>query len=350
MRVRIEPAGREFDVAHGRNLLDAALDAGLNLPHSCKGGSCGSCRAVLRAGRIEYPRGLPLGIDADDAAQGGVLLCQAHALTDVVIETREIASVTDVEILELPCRVERLQPLAADVMGVWLRLPAVQPMTWQAGQYVDVLLPGGRRRSFSIANPPHDASLIELHVRRVAGGEFTESVFGAMKPGALLRIEGPLGQFVYREGTRPMLLIGGGTGYAPLKAILRHVLETGVGRFVTLAWGARSPEDLYEHASLQALAARMPAFRYWPVVSESSGAPGIESGLVHRVVIDRLGDLSSYDIYAAGPPAMIAAIRRDCVAAGADAARLYFDSFEYAPDTLARQAAVSVPASPADAT
>ena len=160
---------------------------------------------------------------------GYALICQARATTDLVIEIREIRHVTDVEIRELPARVERMERLAPDVMGLWLRLPAIEPFTWQCGQYVDVMLSGDRRRSFSLANPPRDAALLELHVRRARGGEFSERVFGDMKPGSLLRIEGPLGQFIYRPGDRPLLLIGGGTGYAPLKAMIREALDSKAG-------------------------------------------------------------------------------------------------------------------------
>src|SRR5256885_8642347 len=172
--VRIEPHGRTVRVRAGQPVLEAALAAGLNLPHSCKSGHCSSCRARLRAGEISYPAGRPLGITAEEEQAGQVLLCQARALSDLVLEARLIAAVADVEIKTLPCRIARLVPLAADVMQVWLRLPAVETLRFQPGQYLDVLLDGGRRRSFSIANPPHDSELIELHVRRVAGGGFTD--------------------------------------------------------------------------------------------------------------------------------------------------------------------------------
>jgi CDP-4-dehydro-6-deoxyglucose reductase len=321
MKVRILPAGREFEAAADEPVLSAALRQHFNLPHSCKGGSCGTCRVRLVSGRIAYPHGLPAGIDAEEAAAGYALICQARALDDLVIETREIRHVTDVEIRELPARVARMQRLAPGVMGLWLRLPAIEPFTWQAGQYVDVMLPGERRRSFSLANPPHDAALLELHVRHAPGGAFSEQVFGGMREGSLLRIEGPLGQFVYRHGDRPLLAIGGGTGYAPLKAILRAVLESGSRRDVVLYWGAREAEDLYEDAWLRGLAAKHPHFHY----------TGVTSGLVHEAVLRDVAGLAGFDIYAAGPPAMIDAVRRELPRHGADPARIYFDSFDRAP-------------------
>ena len=321
MKVRLLPSNREFEAAADEPVLTAALRQHLNLPHSCKGGSCGSCRVRLVAGRIAYPHGRPPGIDAAEEAAGYALICQARALENLVIETREIRHVTDVEIRELPARVARMQRLAPDVMGLWLRLPAIEPFTWQAGQYVDVMLPGERRRSFSLANPPHDAALLELHIRRTPGGAFSEQVFGGMKEGSLLRIEGPLGQFVYRPGSRPLLAIGGGTGYAPLKAILRAVLESGSRRDVVLFWGARNAEDLYEDAWLRGLAAKHPQFRY----------TGVVSGVVHEAVLRGVADLAGFDVYAAGPPAMIDAVRHELPRHGADPARIFFDSFDRAP-------------------
>ncbi len=312
-------------------MLSAALREHFNLPHSCKGGSCGTCRVRVIRGRYQYPHGRPIGISAEEEAAGHALICQARALEDLVIEIREIQHVTDVEIRELPCRIEKMVRLAPDVMGLWLRLPAVEPFTWQCGQYVDVMLPGERRRSFSLANPPHDSALLELHVRRAPGGAFSEQVFGELGPGSLLRIEGPLGQFIYRPGDRPVLLIGGGTGYAPLKAIVREVLETEARRDVTLFWGARTAADLYEDEWLRSLAAKHARFRYTSVLSEQATGERHEHGLVHEAVLRKVAGLAGFDIYAAGPPAMIDAVRAALPPQGADPDRIYIDSFDYAP-------------------
>jgi CDP-4-dehydro-6-deoxyglucose reductase len=331
VKVKVLPSNRDFEARVDEPVLTAALRQHLNLPHSCKGGSCGTCRVRVLQGRFAYPHGRPIGITGAEEATGHALICQARALEDLVIETREIRHVTDVEIKSLPCRIERMQKLAPDVMGVWLRWPAIESFTWQSGQYVDVMLPGERRRSFSLANPPHDGAFLELHVRRVPGGAFSEKLFTALKPGSLLHMEGPLGQFYYRPGERPLLLIGGGTGYAPLKAILRQVLETEARREVTLFWGARAAEDLYEHEWLRELDARHARFRYVGVLSEQPEGDAYEHGLVHEAVLRRVAGLTGYDIYAAGPPAMIDAVRAALPPQGADPERIYFDSFEYAP-------------------
>ncbi len=330
MKVRLLPTGREFQARSDEPVLSAALREHLNLPHSCKGGSCGTCRARVIKGLIAYPDGRPPGISAEEEAEGYALICQARALGDLVIETREIRHVTDVEIKSLPSRVERMQLLAPDVMGLWLRLPAIESFTWQCGQYVDVMLEGERRRSFSLANPPHDSALLELHVRRAPGGVFTEQVFTTLKEGALLCIEGPLGQFIYRPGERSLLLIGGGTGYAPLKAMIRQALETETKRDVTLFWGARTADDLYEDEWLRGLAAKHAHFRYTSVISHEQAVAPHESGLVHEAVMRKVAGLAGFDIYAAGPPAMIDAVHHALPVQGADRKRIYIDSFDYA--------------------
>jgi CDP-4-dehydro-6-deoxyglucose reductase len=209
------------------------------------------------------------------------------------------------------------------------------------------MLPDGRRRSFSIASPPHDAGLIELHVRRVSSGEFTVRVFERMRAGELLRIEGPLGQFVYHEpdvpaaeveALPPAIIVAGGTGFAPAKSILRHVLETGGRRRLHLYWGARHEVDLYEDAWVRERVARFPQFRYTPVLSmpEEGDASRHRTGLVHDALLADHPDLRGHEVYAAGPPAMIAALQEHLPRRGHAPEHLYFDSFAYAPDALAR--------------
>jgi CDP-4-dehydro-6-deoxyglucose reductase len=338
VRVSLSKSDRGFSVVAERPLLDAALDAGLNLPHSCKGGSCGACRARLLKGEVRYPNGRPLGLSDAESQEGYILLCQALAMSDLVVEIVEMGSAQTVEIKRLPCRIERVQFLSHDVLAVFLRLPAAESMSFQPGQYLDIMLPGGRRRSFSIASPPHDSRLLELHVRRVAGGEFTEPLFAVDARNALLSIEGPLGHFVYRHAPGvPMLLVGGGTGLAPLKSILRHVLENDLKRELILYWGVRSERDLYAREELEGLARRHSQLRFRPVLSEPGATWPGRSGWVHEAVLRDLGSLEGRDIYASGPPAMIDALRRDFVLHGAAPERLFFDSFDYAPDTLERQ-------------
>ncbi len=342
MRISLTNPRHTFSATREQSVLDAALAAGLNLPHSCKTGNCNLCRARLIGGSIRYPHGRPLGLTEQDAADGTILICQARAESDLELEPIVAAAAGELRIRRLPCRIERVQPLSHDVMALYLRLPIVETFQFEPGQYIDIMLEGGRRRSFSIASPPHDSKLLELHVRRVAGGEFTERLFSEEMRDALLNIEGPLGQFVYRPAAAeapaaPLLMIGGGTGLAPLMSILRHVVETGIDREIALYWGVRSERDLYAHATLERLAASARGFRYVPVLSEPHLNWNGRAGWVHEAALRDLGTPSGYDIYASGPPAMIAAVRTEFAARGVDPARLFFDSFDYAPDALERQ-------------
>jgi CDP-4-dehydro-6-deoxyglucose reductase, E3 len=203
-------------------------------------------------------------------------------------------------------------------------------------------LPQNRRRSFSIANPPHDAALIELHIRRVASGEFTQQLFSGMSEKTLLRIEGPLGQFWFREESpRPALMIGGGTGYAPLRSMLQHLFSLGDRRPLHLYWGAQGRADLYEDELVRQWCARHPNLRYTPVLSEPKPDDHWtgRTGFVHAAALADNADLSRLDVYASGPPAMVEAVRHEFTSRGLPAQQLFFDSFDYAPDALAKLSA-----------
>jgi CDP-4-dehydro-6-deoxyglucose reductase len=340
-RVTLLPSQQVLSVEQGETILDAALRAGLNLPHSCKGGHCSSCRARIREGQITYPRGRPLGLLEEEERDGYALLCQAHAAsTELTIEVREIRPpVPEIIIKSLPCRIERTQRLAHDIMAVFLRLPANEDFHFMPGQYLDIMLPQNRRRSFSIANTPRDGQLIELHVRRVSSGEFTQQLFDGMLDKALLRVEGPLGQFWFRrESPRPALLIGGGTGYAPLRSMLHSLLEVGDRRRLHLYWGTQAPHDLYEDAQIRALCAQHPNLSYVPVLSaprEQDAWQG-RQGWVHAAALADHPDIARFDVYASGPPVMVEAIRHEFTQHGLPADQLFFDSFDFAPDVLAK--------------
>src|SRR5579859_4219878 len=259
--VSLSPSGKRFQVEDGETVLAAALRQGIHLPYGCRTGSCGTCRAHVTTGQSHYPDGPPLAITALEARSGEALLCRAVPLTDLTVEAQEITAMAKLRVRAMPCRVARLEPLAHDVMALYLRLPAVERLQFLPGQYIDILLPGEHRRSFSLANPPHDDALLELHVRNVPGGVFSKEVFTTLREGTLLRIQGPLGTFFLREdSTRPIVMVAGGTGFAPIQAMLRHLFDRGEERDIVFYWGARAARDLYADAKLKGWMATHPRF------------------------------------------------------------------------------------------
>jgi CDP-4-dehydro-6-deoxyglucose reductase, E3 len=338
--VTINSSGRHFEVAPGETVLEAAQRAGIALPYSCRAGVCGSCKATLLQGRCEYPRNPPLALSGTSPAQHAVLLCQAVPVSDLVIEAREVTSVEHFARRRLALTVAEKLPLAPDVTGLrLLPAPGEPRLNRLPGQYLDVLLADGKRRAFSIANGPQPDGSIELHVRHVAGGGFTSWVHDTLKPGDTLHIEGPLGTFVPREDSeRPMIFMAGGTGFAPVKVIVEHFLALGTRRPMHVYWGARSADDLYLRPLAESWARDHANLDFHAVLSdpERDQGAGLRIGLVHEAVLEDHPDLSGYDVYMSGPPAMIDAGRKLFVEAGLPESQLHFDSFEYAPDILAK--------------
>ena len=316
-QISLEPGGQSFTAAEDQTVLEAALAAGLLLPYGCRDGACGACKGKVISGDVDIGNVSAGALSDAERATGLALFCRARPRSDLVIEVRDVRRAGDIPAKKLPCRVQRLRRVADDVMIVEAKLPASETFRFRAGQYIDILLADGRRRSFSIANAPDGAEHLELHVRLVPGGKFTEHVFATMKERDILRFEGPLGTFGLREGSAaPAVLLAGGTGFAPIKSIVEHAIASGESRPMTLYWGARDRAGLYMDELARSWESALPGFRYIPVLSEAG--PGDRwdgrTGLVHRAVIDDLPDLSGHEVYACGAPGMIDAARRDFAA------------------------------------
>jgi CDP-4-dehydro-6-deoxyglucose reductase len=305
--VRLEPSGNVFTVKPGETVLEAALRQGIGLPYGCRNGACGACKGTLRSGELDYREYQERALRPEEKAAGKALTCCTRPLTDIVFEVREISGLKDLTIRTLPARVEKVEKPAPDVAILHLRLPASERLQFLAGQYVDILMKDGKRRSFSMGNAPHDDQHLQLHVRRNPGGTFSRWVFEEMKERAILRLEGPLGTFYLREDSdKPMIFVAGGTGFAPVKAIIEHVFHKGLTRPMVLYWGARSAPDLYMPELPVQWEREHPDFSYIPVLSEPRPEDNWKgrTGLVHQAVLDDFASLAGYQIYACGAPAM----------------------------------------------
>jgi CDP-4-dehydro-6-deoxyglucose reductase len=330
-QVTLQPSGRSFAVAAGATILEAALDAGINLPYGCKNGACGACKGKVLAGRVDLGIAQDSVLPADERVAGMALFCCAKPMSDVTLEVREVNAARDIPVKTLPCRVQALERVADDVMVIRLKLPTHERMQFLAGQYIEFLLADGKRRAFSLASPPHADDLLELHVRHVPGGNFTDHVFHKMKVKDILRIEGPLGSFFLREeSAKPILLVAGGTGFAPLKGLVEHALHIGIRRPMQLYWGAKNRAGLYMNALAEKWAAAN-GISYTPVLSEPDADWTGRTGLVHEAVLADHADLSAYQAYVCGAPAMCEAALKDFTARGLPQDEFFADVFSYAP-------------------
>jgi CDP-4-dehydro-6-deoxyglucose reductase len=338
-KVTVQPSGQSFDAEEGEAVLTAALRQGVMLPYGCKNGACGSCKGKIVSGAVDYGHYHARVLTEEERAHGKALFCQAKPLGELVIECRTIGAAKDIAVKLLPCRVQKLDKVADDVMIVQLKLPANERLQFLPGQYIDFLLKGGERRSFSMANSPHADELVELHVRHVAGGNFTDHVFGKMKERDILRLEGPLGSFFLREDSaKPIVFVASGTGFAPIKSIIESAFYKKIERPMVLYWGARRPKDLYLSAHPEKWAREHANFRYVPVISEArpEDAWTGRSGFVHRAVMQDLPDLSGHQVYACGAPIVVESAQRDFIGkCGLPADVFFADSFTSEAD-LAR--------------
>ncbi len=329
--VTLSPSGNTFQVEEGETILDAAIRQDIGLPYGCRNGFCGACIATLLSGEIKYPDGEPDKLL--DASDDACLPCQAVPASDVELKVKEIQAAKEIEPRVMPVKVAKIDHLADDVVRLYLKLPDEQRLQFLAGQYLDFILEDGRRRAFSIANAPHDDDYIELHIRHVDGGVFTDWAFTQMKEKTILRIEAPLGSFTLDEDSdRPMLFIAGGTGFAPIKSQIEHAFHAGLSRPMELYWGVRAQPDLYLPDLPRQWEQAHDNFRFVPVLSEPAEGWEGRKGWVHEAVLEDHDNLADYDIYMAGPPVMVKAARDAFLARGVPEEQMHYDSFEYAAD------------------
>jgi CDP-4-dehydro-6-deoxyglucose reductase len=333
-QITIQPSGHRFAVPADDTILNAALEAGYTLPYGCRNGGCGACKGQVLEGTVAHGNAQPHALTEADKAAGKALFCCARPISDLVIECREIGLTGGIQTKILPCRVERKVQAAPDVLVMYLKLPANERLQFLPGQYVEFLMKDGARRAFSLANAPHDDQTLELHLRLIPGGKFTEYVFHEMPEKAILRFEGPLGTFTLREeSAKPILFVAGGTGFAPIKGIIEHAFHHHIKRDMVLYWGALAKQDLYLPQLPEQWAAEHEHFRFIPVLSDPKPEDTWtgRTGFVHEAVLNDGLDLSQYQVYCCGAPAMVEAAHRDFIARGLPENEFFSDAFTFAP-------------------
>lgn len=331
--VKISSSGHQFTVEKDELILDAALRQGISFPYGCRSGACGNCLGKVVSGEVAYPEGLPVSLSEEDHQEGQALFCSAVANSSLEIEVAEIPD-NEIAVQTLPARVTSLQKLSHDVMEMKLTLPEGKRLQFHAGQYIEFLLRDNKKRAFSLANSPTNDTTLELHIRLVEGGQFTTHVFEEMKEKALVRIHGPLGTFFVRDTDRPLIFIAGGTGFAPLKAMLEQLITEETKREVHFYWGARGKQDLYSDL-VEAWANDFEHIHYTPVLSAADDSDQWQgkTGFVHQVVAEDFSDLSAHDVYIAGPPPMINAAKEVFGEQGLPDTQLFSDSFDFSKDS-----------------
>jgi CDP-4-dehydro-6-deoxyglucose reductase len=327
--VRLMPSGRRFTVERGERILNAGFAVGAKMPSGCRMGTCRTCKGRLIAGEVDHGNSHPGYLTPTMRVQGYALLCQAMPLSDLVIEVEELPFLADPQIL--PAYVKSIERPVADVALLRLRIPLHANMLFTSGQHVDILLPDGRRRPYSIASVPRPEGVIDLefHIRHMAGGAYTEHVFGAMKARDKVQLEGPLGSFFLRQSEKPVIFLVTGTGYAPIRSILLDALNWTSDRQMTLYWGARNLADLYLIDEVRQLSLDNPRFHFVPVLSQPLPEDrwGGAIGHVQDIALADISDVAGHQVYACGSPAMVAAAEEAFVRLGLPREEFFCDAY-----------------------
>ncbi len=342
-RVTLVPSGHSYVVGQGATVLDAGLQAGFNMPYSCRAGNCKTCRGTIVEGRVDHGGAHGSYLTDEQKALGFALLCKAKPETDLVIAVEELVF-DQTKPKRMPCRVKRVRQAADDVAIVELRLPMNENLMFAAGQYIDFELPDGRRRSYSIATSPSSEGVIdlELHIRRMAGGAFTDQIFSTLKEGMLMRLSAPLGTFFVREkSVKPIILVATGTGFAPIKSIITYLIAKGSDRPLALYWGGRTKSDLYMSELVESWVGTG-RLTHVPVLSRPSADDAWtgRTGYVQHAVLADHPDLSGFQVYACGSPTMVdSAAELFVQSGGLPESEFFADSFVTERDIARQQTA-----------
>ncbi|ODS67206.1 MAG: CDP-6-deoxy-delta-3,4-glucoseen reductase [Bordetella sp. SCN 67-23] len=325
--VRVLETEDQFTVDSDESVLMAAIRQGVQLMHDCTEGGCGTCRVRLMEGCVRYEE-YPLALTPEDEDEGFALACQARPESDLLISTeRPMEPCSDPE--RYTAEVEAVEPMGRDVVHLTLALPNSDGLVYRPGQYLNIMLGDGNKRSFSMASRPNGGT-VDLHIRKVRGGHFTDGHLTRLRPGDRIDVELPHGLFCcHKEDFRPLLMVATGTGLAPIKSILESLMDDPDCPPVSLYWGMRTEEDLYLNDEIQSWSERLCDFQYVPVLSRPGPDWEGRQGYVQEVAAEDIGDFSEHAIYMCGSPNMIASARKLFVERGANPGFIYSDAFNF---------------------
>ena len=340
VRVLFEPIGEEIECGDEETVLEAAFRQGYNLAYGCREGQCSACKCYLLEGEVDLLPYSTFALSESEEEHGYTLICRALPVEDLVVELLHFDP--DNYRLEHPIRdgraeVEAVESLTADIWLLRLRVEEPADFSFLPGQYVDVWVPGSddARRSFSMANLPGDAR-IELMIKCYPGGRFSGLLGDSIHPGDSLGFTGPYGAFHLRRSRRPILMLAGGSGMAPILSLLRQLAGERSDRMVRFFYGARTAADLFRLDDIAALGSALADFRFEAVLSEAAaGDPErIARGLVHEFAAEYLaaGEMDDFETYMCGPPPMIDAAAELLSDQGLDESRIFYDKFTIAAE------------------
>lgn len=325
--IRISGTDVSFPCEAGQNILGAALKAGIEMPYSCRKGVCGNCAGRVAKGAVACPA-------SEVAGQGQHLFCQCLPVSSIEIVPAAWHRIDPATRKTFRARVYRHTLAAEDVSIVQLRMPAGRRAKFKAGQYLQVLLPDGSRRSYSMASPPHESDMVQLHIRHVEGGQFTR-VVRHLTAGDVLQVELPFGNFELREASdTPMVCVAGGTGFAPVKSLLDDLAKKGIRRPVTLIWGARHRAGMYMLPAVQRWKSKLSGFSFIPVLEDRLDARALDGfhGRVDDALRAHCPTLAGHEVYCCGAPPMVAAVKNACIRErGLDPLHFFSDVFVPGP-------------------
>lgn len=309
----IEPLGQTIEVEDGQTILDAALRAGIYLPHACCHGLCATCKVQVLDGEIDHGEASTFALMDFEREEGKTLACCCRLESDTVIEAEieEDPDSRNLPVQDYEGEVVRIEALTPTIRGIWLKLD--RPMEFQAGQYINLEIPAvdGQSRAFSLANSPQSGDIVELNVRIVPGGQVTTWLHEKLEIGEKLKLTGPYGRFfVKKSANLPLIFMAGGSGLSSPKSMIEDLLAEGFDKPMTLVYGQRSRDELYYDAEFRALAEKHANFSYVPALSsepEGSDWTGAR-GFVHEAAKAHFNnDFRGHKAYLCGPPAMIEA-------------------------------------------